>query len=275
MIKYLKEHGNKAIQEAIFGIDRYYLNSEHLDIIPELQEVVKDNKYNKAGTDVVILNSAPQTIYLIDHSNQEEFEIHKKEGRHGVGIRNVYKLDNLTEDDLKEIIRNLSPKYDYSARRISHALQTAGLTEEHLLGISIDDELKRIIDSNVVLYGKDRRNWPTGGYGSGRYDYNSSKYGRTTEGNLGEEVQQKDNAGTGLTISTIQDWRDALSKFTTPQGEVYAFAAPNGNLYFDETVISSEHPIHEYTHLWDRVVAKNNPQLWQRERNFSMERSRG
>ena len=57
---------------------------------------------------------------------------------------------------------------------------------------------------------------------------------------------------------------DDIQAIQTPQGEVYAFADPNGNLYFDETVISSEHPIHEYTHLWDRVVAKNNPQLWLR-----------
>lgn len=34
--------------------------------------------------------------------------------------------------------------------------------------------------------------------------------------------------------------------------------------YLDENVISPEHPIHEYTHLWDRVVAKKNPKLWKR-----------
>ncbi len=35
----------------------------------------------------------------------------------------------------------------------------------------------------------------------------------------------------------------------TPQGEIYGFIAPNGDMYLDETVISPEHPIHEYTHL--------------------------
>lgn len=53
-----------------------------------------------------------------------------------------------------------------------------------------------------------------------------------------------------------------LPFFLTPQGEVYGFATPKGSLYFDKTAISPEHPIHEYTHLWDRVVAKNNPKLW-------------
>ena len=50
--------------------------------------------------------------------------------------------------------------------------------------------------------------------------------------------------------------------FTTPEGEVYGFVDKEGNIYLDETVISPEHPIHEYTHLWDRVVAEKNPALW-------------
>ena len=29
-------------------------------------------------------------------------------------------------------------------------------------------------------------------------------------------------------------------------------------------MISPEHPIHEYTHVWDRIVAKRNPELWKR-----------
>ena len=34
------------------------------------------------------------------------------------------------------------------------------------------------------------------------------------------------------------------------------------NIYLDEDVISPEHPIHEYTHMWDRVVAERNSELW-------------
>lgn len=57
---------------------------------------------------------------------------------------------------------------------------------------------------------------------------------------------------------------DYLNFFTTPDGEVYGFVTPEGEIYLDKNVISPEHPIHEYTHLWDRVVAKNNPELWKR-----------
>jgi hypothetical protein len=48
----------------------------------------------------------------------------------------------------------------------------------------------------------------------------------------------------------------------TSQGEVYGYASPEGELYFDETAINPEHPLHEYTHLWDRAVEKRNPELW-------------
>jgi hypothetical protein len=55
-----------------------------------------------------------------------------------------------------------------------------------------------------------------------------------------------------------------LPFFMTPDGEVYGFVDEKGNIYLDETVISPEHPIHEYTHLWDRTLAKTNPKLWKK-----------
>lgn len=57
---------------------------------------------------------------------------------------------------------------------------------------------------------------------------------------------------------------DDINAFTTPQGEVYGFVDKEGNVYLDETKISPEHPIHEYTHLWDRIVQQKNPKLWNR-----------
>ena len=65
----------------------------------------------------------------------------------------------------------------------------------------------------------------------------------------------------GRTVSSLEDWKD-IETFTTPQGEVYGFVDKDGNIYLDETKISPEHPIHEYTHLWDRAVQKHNPKLW-------------
>ena len=69
--------------------------------------------------------------------------------------------------------------------------------------------------------------------------------------------------GDGRTVSSPEDWK-GIETFTTPQGEVYGFVDKDGNIYLDETKISPEHPIHEYTHLWDRTVQKHNPKLWNR-----------
>ena len=57
---------------------------------------------------------------------------------------------------------------------------------------------------------------------------------------------------------------DDIRMFKTPDGEVYGFIDKEGNIYLDENVISPEHPIHEYTHLWDRALQKTNSKLWNR-----------
>ncbi len=55
-----------------------------------------------------------------------------------------------------------------------------------------------------------------------------------------------------------QGINNSIQTFTTPDGEIYGFVDKEGNIYLDETGITPEHPIHEYTHLWDRVVAEKN-----------------
>ena len=55
-----------------------------------------------------------------------------------------------------------------------------------------------------------------------------------------------------------------LPFFKTPDGEVYGFATSDGDIYLDEDIINQEHPIHEYTHLWDMAVRIKNPELWER-----------
>lgn len=65
-------------------------------------------------------------------------------------------------------------------------------------------------------------------------------------------------------IGTFSRTNDDITTFTTPQGETYGFVDKDGNIYLDETKISPEHPIHEYTHLWDRVVQQKTPKLWNR-----------
>lgn len=50
--------------------------------------------------------------------------------------------------------------------------------------------------------------------------------------------------------------------FKDSKGVVYGYVDNHGNIHFDKNKIKPEHPIHEYTHIWDRVVALKNPSLW-------------
>ena len=226
MAEFLKTHNLKFLQQLInpFGKKNPYENSKHRNKISEILSVVKANKYNNPGTDVVTLDSDNnKVLYLIDHSSDKELADNLKDGD-GFGIRKVYNIDKLSNDDIKEIIRNISPAYEYSTARVLHALQTIGLGQKHLSGIDIAAELKRAADSNDVFHGKNRGIWSQRWV---RYDNSSSRESSGNEGDLGKE---------------------GIETFTTPQGEVYGFVDKDGNIYLDETKISPEHPIHEYTY---------------------------
>ena len=73
-----------------------------------------------------------------------------------------------------------------------------------------------------------------------------------------QALQGESNGGRSDRNSRSNQRDDSITEtFTTPEGEVYGFVDKEGNIYLDETVISPEHPIHEYTHLWDFSIAKN------------------
>ena len=89
---------------------------------------------------------------------------------------------------------------------------------------------------------------------------------QTTSDAGGQEHQGTGQVKTGFDGTNNPRYTDTgdLSFFLTPEGELYGFVDKEGNIYLDETVIDPEHPVHEYTHLWDRIVAKKHPRLWKR-----------
>lgn len=50
--------------------------------------------------------------------------------------------------------------------------------------------------------------------------------------------------------------------FKDSKGVVYGYVDNDGIIYLNKNKIRPEHLIHEYTHIWDRVVALKNPSLW-------------
>lgn len=244
MEEFLKTHDLQYLQQAVtYGEEIPYENSKYKAKIPEILAIIKANKYNNPGTDVVTLDSENnKVLYLIDHSSDKELADNLKDGD-GFGIRKVYNVDTITKDDIRTIVRNIASSHNFSERSIYHVLSQVGITAEHLRGIDITAELKMVSSSDAGMVSTVR--------GKGRTPFNNR---RSVNGRKG----QKD---TGL---EKRAWNDGVELYTTPQGEVYGFVDKEGNIYLDETKISPEHPIHEYTHLWDRTVQKHNPKLWQR-----------
>ncbi|MDR0824034.1 MAG: hypothetical protein LBN74_03000 [Prevotella sp.] len=50
----------------------------------------------------------------------------------------------------------------------------------------------------------------------------------------------------------------------TKDGEVYGFVTPEGVVYLDPDKMNANTPIHEFGHLWNSFVKKNNPELWKK-----------
>lgn len=64
--------------------------------------------------------------------------------------------------------------------------------------------------------------------------------------------------------TTFLRTNDNIHFFKDSKGVVYGYVDDAGIIHLDKNKIKPEHPIHEYTHIWDRVVALKNPSLWVR-----------
>lgn len=241
MEEFLKTHNIEGLQQArAFSESFPYHNSQKASESErrEIKDIIRQKKYNKSGSDIVTLDSnGNKTLYLIDHSSHDSFLSNEKEdSKNGVendlfGIRKVYNIDKISSDDIREITRSIAGDYKNSETAIRNWLQRLGITSGNLPGIDITAAIKRGIRDNDQV------------------DVKTRGFGEQTNKNRGSFDSRK-NKG--------------ILPFLTPQGEVYGFVDKEGNIYLDETKISPEHPIHEYTHLWDRTVQKHNPRLWNR-----------
>ena len=181
--------------------------------------------------------------YTVNYKGAGEFDIIE-----------CHKIDN----NLKEKIN------DEERRRVSGSLDRLSTRDEIAKSqYSSDSYHVEDRETNGNNVGLDKQT------SQGKSNQTSSDVGSSQ--NKGWSTIKRDSAtgritfveGDGKTNSTVEDWRN-IETFTTPQGEVFGFVDKEGNIYLDETKITPEHPIHEYTHLWDRALQQRNPELWNR-----------
>ena len=248
MIQYLNEHGYNSIQEA-FKIDTDYVTDTVSD--DEKEEIFTQlKKINRAKRTLI---DTGQGIYLTDHSDAEGLYKDKKTGEpKGFQVKLWLDTREYNKEEINEIKKEIENGNIRDQKSIDKWLKAYSKGQGSYNSDSIDVEDRA---SNVDNVGLDSE-----------AQFRESRRGQNNP-------NSQENFGTGFirvynndgTISPryikINDNEELF--FLTPQGEIYGFVAPNGDIYLDETVISPEHPIHEYTHLWDRYVAKLNPKLWQ------------
>lgn len=217
MIQYLKERGNKAIQEAIGRfVDKYSLPKGELPALSSALSAKFGN--NTAYGDVI---TTANYEYTVIYRGVEDFDIIE-----------YHAIDNNLNDKYNDRQRKEFPESPdrWSSRN--------GFTEGEYNSNSYN-VTDREADGNYAgldqeaLQGESQQ---TQSDVSGQEHQGGSELVKTNfNGTNAPRYMHFENT------DTRKDWNSALSdteqQFTTPQGEVYAFAAPNGNLYFDETVI--------------------------------------
>ena len=192
-------------------------------------------------------NEDTKQVYKFDTS-LNQYKENRLDGGDGFEIKDILETNKLNKEHLEEIedgFKENKTNFDSWLKDAGYEKRTSNGRHELVKnGRTVDNHDG--LDSNSLSRESDRGQSDTGG----------QKHQQWSE--------VKRDSATGRISFVEGDGRtiDEIEKFQTPQGELYGFVDKDGKMYLDETVISPEHPIHEYTHLWDRAVRKRNPELW-------------
>ena len=75
-----------------------------------------------------------------------------------------------------------------------------------------------------------------------------------------------DNPDLKIKDKSLADNED-IQYFQTAQGEVYGFVK-DGVVYVDTNNVNANIPVHEFTHVWDKIIQETNPELWERGKSI-------
>ena len=226
---YLNKHGYSGILAALNK--RRLFNSDLTKA--EIKAIQKHIESLPAETNTSNELYFERNNYLYTfNTSLAQYADNRKDGRDGFEITGKYNLKTLPADEKQILNQRIK-----SGRNLSGFIMLHGLTSD----------ISRSI-SNMLVHGNKRTEEGNDNLDSGQLSEQSNS-GRRDRRSGGDSQD-----------SEISD----LTFFTTPEGEVYGFVTKDGDIYLDDKVMTSEHPIHEFTHLWDMVIQKQNPALWAR-----------
>lgn len=175
-------------------------------------------------------------------------------------IQNVFETWQTTNKTQQHTQPNDKPKSQGTTQP-----QTSTPTSTDSSEKSVTEQLvQHLEDSGFTVYGIDKndieKNFGTEGFQFfGEDSFNATNKLESDIIIAFESNQVKsaggENTGFSKTNNNIHFFKDS-------KGVVYGYVDNHGNIHLDKNKIRPEHPIHEYTHIWDRVVALKNPSLW-------------
>lgn len=83
---------------------------------------------------------------------------------------------------------------------------------------------------------------------------------------IGKPEKQESSSGLSQELEPIPQEREGKNDvrfLRRPDGVVYGWTQ-GGKVYLNRDAMNPESPLHEYTHLWDDMVRRENPVLWDR-----------
>ena len=189
-------------------------------------------------------------MYLLDHTDAEGIDSRSK-NQDGFNCRAKFSIEGLSDEAFNKLKTAIENGIIRSQEGADRWLNNHTDRQGRYLSDSIDAEVRSTDENNdgldsQTLQGESRR-----GVSAADSQENPGtsfiKVGGADGTNSARYIQINNTTGEEF--------------FTTPQGEVYGFVDKEGNIYLDETVISPEHPIHEYTHLWCTITNQTLPHI--------------
>ena len=129
----------------------------------------------------------------------------------------------------------------------------------------------RIIEQEVDF---DELWWDGNDINEWGYDSGSNMSYRNTENNRKSlDAVTYDDKGNVIPLSQRFDSRkEDVRYMRTASGMVYGWTV-DGEVWLNRDAMNPETPLHEYTHLWDEMVRRENPELWARGKDLMKETS--
>lgn len=253
MMEYLKQHNLKDEYDIRMAMSKRHPMYITDSLTNEEKRAIRNEVYkiNNAGRSLI---ETEYGLYVVDHSDREGID-DRHENQEGFQCLAVIPAEKLSRKQINNLKNKIENGHIRSTGDVDSWFKKYTDQQGHHFSDNVNATVRGATTDNAGLDSETSQGESGRGFG----DRNSQT------DNEGRQVKTGwDGVNHPRYMDAVGEREDGLARFTTPEGEIYGFVTKEGEIYLDETTISPEHPLHEYTHLWDSVVEKKNPDLWRR-----------